>query len=59
MVKYKVNLIFKENGKSLNEVITDVLKIELEKGINEINDNSKKEIAFGNIYYSSNGRNIN
>ena len=31
MVKYKVNLKFKENGKSLNETITNVLKIELEK----------------------------
>ena len=29
MVKYKVNIIFKENGKSLNETITDVLKIEI------------------------------
>jgi len=28
MVKYKVNLKFKENGKSLNETITNVLKIE-------------------------------
>ncbi len=34
MVKYKVNLNFKENGKSLNEIITDVLKIELEKQFN-------------------------
>lgn len=33
MVKYKVNLNFKENGKSLNELITDVLKIEIEKNI--------------------------
>ncbi len=31
MVKYKVNLIFKENGKSLNEILTRLLKIELEK----------------------------
>ncbi len=27
MVKYKVNLKFKEDGKSLNEIITEVLKI--------------------------------
>ncbi len=33
MVKYKVNLKFKENGKTLNEIITNVLKIELEKHI--------------------------
>lgn len=31
MVKYNINLKFKEDGKSLNEIITDVLKIELEK----------------------------
>ncbi len=30
MVKYKINLKFKENGKTLNEIITNVLKIELE-----------------------------
>ena len=35
MVKYKVNLKFKENGKSLNETITEVLKIRLNKKINE------------------------
>ncbi len=34
MVKYKVNLKFMENGKSLNETITEVLKIELNKKIN-------------------------
>ena len=31
MVKYNVDLKFKENGKSLNEIITEVLKIELQK----------------------------
>ena len=30
MVKYQVNLKFKEDGQSLNEIITKVLKIELE-----------------------------
>lgn len=34
MVKYKVNIRFKENGKSLNELITEVLKIELQKKLN-------------------------
>ena len=33
MVKYQVNYIFKENGKSLNEVIIDGLKIVLKKEI--------------------------
>lgn len=29
MKKYKVNLIFKENGKSLDEILIDVLKIKI------------------------------
>ena len=31
MVKYKVNLKFKDAGKPLNEVITEALKIEIKK----------------------------
>ena len=31
MVKYKTNLIFKEKSKSLTEIITEVLRIELQK----------------------------
>ena len=31
MVKYKVNLKFKDASISLNEIITEVLKIELQK----------------------------
>ena len=30
MVKYKVNLMFKDDSKSLNEIITEVLKIKLQ-----------------------------
>ena len=30
MVKYKINLKFKDTSKSLNEIITEVLKIELQ-----------------------------
>ncbi len=33
MVKYKVNLKFKEDGKTFNEIISNALKIELEKYI--------------------------
>lgn len=29
MVKYNVNIIFKEDEKSLNELLTEVLKIKL------------------------------
>ena len=31
MAKYNVNLKFKDEGKSLNEIITEVLKIEIKK----------------------------
>lgn len=31
MVKYKVNVMFNEKGKSLNELITDTLKIKMKK----------------------------
>ena len=34
MAKYKVNLKFKDTFKSLNELITEVLKIELQKKLN-------------------------
>ena len=54
MVKYKVNLKFKENGKSLNETITNVLKIELEKGINTTCNILKKELPFMHTHYSQN-----
>lgn len=52
MVKYKVNLKFKENGKSLNETITNVLKIELEKRINTTCNILKKELPFKHTHYS-------
>jgi hypothetical protein len=52
MVKYKVNLIFKENGKSLNETITEVLKIGLCKKINESYNILKQELKSGDINYS-------
>ena len=31
MAEYKLNFKFKENGKSLNELLSEVLKIELGK----------------------------
>ena len=52
MVKYKVNLKFKESGKSLNETITNVLKIELEKKINATCNILKKELTFNHTHYS-------
>ena len=59
MVKYKVNLKFKENGKSLNETITEVLKIELNKKINRTCNILKKEIPFEHTHYSQKGRSYN
>lgn len=52
MVKYKVNLKFKENGKSLTETITEVLKIEINKKINETCNILKKELSFKHAHYS-------
>ena len=52
MVKYKVNLKFKENGKSLNETITEVLKIELNKIINKTCNISNLEVPFNHTHYS-------
>ncbi len=54
MVKYKVNLKFKENGKSLNETITEVLKIELNKKINATCNILKKELPCNHTHYSQN-----
>lgn len=52
MVKYKVNLKFKDTGKPLNEIITEVLKIELEKRINMNCNIFKKELTFNHTHYS-------
>ena len=51
MVKYKVNLKFKENGKSLDEIITNVLKIELEKHTNMNCNILNKEISLKHNHY--------
>lgn len=51
MVKYKVNLKFNENGKSLNETITEVLKIELQKKINKTCNILNLELPFNHTHY--------
>lgn len=58
MVKYKVNLNFKENGKSLNEIITNILKIEIEKQINTTGNVLNKELPLKSIHYSQSERSI-
>lgn len=52
MVKYKVNLKFKDTGKSLNEIITEVLKIELQKKINMTCNILKRELPCNHTHYS-------
>ncbi len=59
MVKYKVNLKFKENGKTLNEIITNVLRIELEKKINMTCNILNKEVPFNRTHYSQSERSMN
>ncbi len=54
MVKYKVNLKFNENGKSLNETITEVLKIELNKIVNKTCNIPNLEVTCGRTHYSQN-----
>ncbi len=58
MVKYKVNLKFKENGKFLNEIITNVLKIEIEKQYMTCNI-LNKEVLLETAHYSQSGRSMN
>lgn len=52
MVKYKVNLKFKDTEKSLNEILIDVLKIELQKKINMICNILKRELPCNHTHYS-------
>ena len=59
MVKYKVNLKFKENGKSLNETINEVLKIELQKKINKTCNILNFELPFTHTHYSQKERRNN
>ena len=59
MVKYKVNLKFKDEGKSLNEIITEVLKIEIKKQFMMTCNNLKVELPCNRTHYSKNGRSYN
>lgn len=54
MVKYKVNLKFKDTGKSLNEIITEVLKIELQKKVDMTCNILKIELPCDYTHYSQN-----
>ena len=52
MVKYKVNLTFKDTSKSLNEIITEVLKIELQKKLNMTCNIYDRELPCDHTHYS-------
>ena len=52
MVKYKVNLKFKDTEKSLNEIITQVLKIELQKKLNMTYDYFNSQLLCNHTHYS-------
>ena len=51
MVKYKVNLKFKDTSKSLNEILTEVLKIELQKKLNMTCNYLNRELPFNHTHY--------
>ena len=51
MVKYKVNLKFKDTSKSLNEIITEVLKMELQKRFMTCNY-LDRELPYNHTHYS-------
>ncbi len=52
MVKYKVNLKFRDNSKSLNEIITEILKIELQKKLNMTCNYLDRELPLESTHYS-------
>ena len=52
MVKYKVNLMFKDESISLNEIITEVLKIELQKRLNMTCNYRDYELPCNHTHYS-------
>ena len=52
MAKYNVNLKFKDEGKSLNEIITEVLKIEIKKQFMMTCNNLKVELPCNHTHYS-------
>ena len=52
MVKYKVNLMFKDASISLNKIITEVLKIELQKKLNVTCNYKNYELPCNHTHYS-------
>ena len=58
MVKYKVNLKFKDTSKSINEIITEVLKIELANMLNMNCNYLDRELLCNHTHYSQVERSI-
>ena len=52
MVKYKVNLKFKDESISLNEIIAEVLKIELANMLNMTCNYLDRELPCNHTHYS-------
>lgn len=52
MAKYNVNLIFKDASITLNEVITKVLKMELQNKFNMTCNYLDEKILVSHIHYS-------
>ena len=52
MVKYKVNLNFNDTYKSLHEIITEVLKRELQKKLNMTCNYLDRELPLESTHYS-------
>ena len=52
MVKYKINLIFNDKAKSLNDILTKTLKIELEKKFKTTCKIPNLELPFMHTHYS-------
>ena len=52
MVKYKVNLMFKDPSKSLNEIITEVLKIKLQNKFVMTCNYLDRELPCNHTHYS-------
>ena len=59
MVKYKVNLIFKDVSISLNEIINEVLKIELASMLNMTCNCINYELPCNHTHYSQEERSSN
>ena len=59
MVKYNVNLKYKDTSKSLNEIITEALKIELQKKFVMTCNYLDRELPCNHTHYSQMERSSN